>query len=64
MKDEIQSKAIPAVQNQFKHLQQIREMIARNLKYTQIMQQKYYNQKHHFREFYKRDLILLNVKNL
>ena len=28
------------------------------------MQQKYYNQKHHFREFYKGDLVLLNVKNL
>ena len=28
------------------------------------MQQKYYNQKHHSREFYKEDLILLNVKNL
>ena len=28
------------------------------------MQQKYYNQKHYLREFYKRDLILLNVKNL
>ena len=28
------------------------------------MQQKYYNKKHHFREFYKGDLVLLNVKNL
>ena len=28
------------------------------------MQQKYYNKKHHFREFYKGDFILLNVKNL
>ena len=28
------------------------------------MQQKYYNQRHHFREFYKRNLILLNIKNL
>ena len=28
------------------------------------MQQKYYNKKHHFREFYKRDLVLLNTKNL
>ena len=50
--------------DQFKHLQQARETIARNLKYTQIVQQKYYNQKHHFRKFYKKDLILLNAKNL
>ena len=28
------------------------------------MQQKYYNKKHYFREFYKRDFILLNAKNL
>ena len=28
------------------------------------MQQKYYNQRHHFREFYKEDLVLLNAKNL
>ena len=28
------------------------------------MQQKYYNQKHHFKKFYKKDLILLNIKNL
>ena len=28
------------------------------------MQQKYYNKKHHFKEFYKRNFILLNVKNL
>ena len=55
---------VPAVQNQLKHLQQIRKTIARNLKYTQIVQQKYYNQKHHLRKFYKGNLILLNVKNL
>ena len=28
------------------------------------MQQKYYNKRHHFREFYKGDFILLNAKNL
>ena len=28
------------------------------------MQQKYYNKKHHLKEFYKGDFILLNVKNL
>ena len=28
------------------------------------MQQKYYNKKHYFKKFYKRDFILLNVKNL
>ena len=28
------------------------------------MQQKYYNKRHHFREFYKENLVLLNVKNL
>ena len=28
------------------------------------MQQKYYNKRHHLREFYKRDLVLLNIKNL
>ena len=39
-------------------------MIARNLKYAQIVQQKYYNKRHHFREFYKRDFVLLNIKNL
>ena len=39
-------------------------MIAKNLRYTQIMQQKYYNKKYYFKEFYKRDFILLNIKNL
>ena len=28
------------------------------------MQQKYYNQKHYLKEFYKGDLVLLNAKNL
>ena len=28
------------------------------------MQQKYYNKKYHFREFYKENLVLLNIKNL
>ena len=28
------------------------------------MQQKYYNKKHHLKEFYKEDLVLLNAKNL
>ena len=28
------------------------------------MQQKYYNKKHYFKEFYKKNLILLNAKNL
>ena len=64
VEDEFQSKKVPAVQDQLKHLQQIREAIARNLRYTQIVQQKYYNQRHHPREFYKGDLILLNAKNL
>ena len=39
-------------------------MITKNLRYAQIMQQKYYNKKHHLREFYKKDFVLLNVKNL
>ena len=62
--DEFQSRKVPAVWDQLKHLQQAREAIARNLRYTQIMQQKYYNKKHHLKEFYKGDLVLLNVKNL
>ena len=28
------------------------------------MQQKYYNKRHHLREFYKKDFVLLNIKNL
>ena len=64
MKDEFQLKEVPTVQNQLKHLQQTRKIIARNLRYTQIVQQKYYNKKHHLREFYKGDLVLLNIKNL
>ena len=28
------------------------------------MQQKYYNKRHHFRKFYKKDFVLLNIKNL
>ena len=64
MRDEFQSREVPAVQDQLKHLQQAREVIARNLRYTQIVQQKYYNKRHHFREFYKGDLVLLNTKNL
>ena len=28
------------------------------------MQQKYYNKKYHFRKFYKKFFILLNIKNL
>ena len=64
MKDEFQSKKVSTVQNQLKHLQQTREAITRNLKYTQIILQKYYNKKHHLREFYKEDFVLLNIKNL
>ena len=43
MENEFWSKEVPAVWDQLKHLQQTREAIARNLRYTQIMQQKYYN---------------------
>ena len=64
VKNKFQLKKVSAVWNQFKHLQQIREVIAKNLKYAQIMQQKYYNKKHYFKEFYKKEFDLLNIKNL
>ena len=64
IEDEFWSREVSVAWNQLKHLQQIRKTITRNLRYAQIIQQKYYNKKHYLRKFYKRDFVLLNVKNL